>query len=106
MTTAEKIANVQARVDDSRATDAVVTVLLDDAKAAIYQRMYPFGIPDDVVDIPPRYENLQCRLAARYFVKLDAEGESIHIENGTHMHYGSVNDADLLQEVMQVIRLR
>lgn len=104
MTTAEKIANVQARVDDQSATDALVTIFLEDAAEAIFQRMYPWGVPDTVTDVPARYERLQCKLAARYFLKMGGEGESLHIENGTHRHYGSVNDADLLQEVMQVIR--
>lgn len=104
MTTAEKIANVQARVDDQSAADALVTIFLEDAAEAIFQRMYPWGVPDTVTDVPARYERLQCKLAARYFLKMGGEGESLHIENGTHRHYGSVNDADLLQEVMQVIR--
>ena len=105
MTRAEKIANIQKRVDDERATDVVVGNLLDDAEEAIFQRMYPFGVPSTVVEIPGRYERLQLRLAERYFLRLDAQGESVHIENGIHHHYGSVNDSDLLQEVMQVVRL-
>ena len=105
MTKAEKIANIQSRVDDERATDAVVGNLLDDAEEAIFQRMYPFGVPASVTVIPSRYERLQLRLAERYFYRIGAQGEGVHIENGMHHHFGSVNDADLLQEVMQVIRL-
>lgn len=105
MTTAEKIANVQERVQDELATDAVVGLLLADAEEAIFQRMYPWGVPDTVTAVPARYERLQCKLAARYFLRMGAEGEGVHIENGIHRHYGSVNDADLLQEVMQVVRL-
>lgn len=106
MTTAEKIANVQARVQDEQATDVVVGVLLDDAEEAIFQRMYPFGVPDTVTAVPKRYEKLQCKLAARYFLRIGGEGENLHIENGTHRHYGSVNDSDLLQEVMQVVTVK
>lgn len=105
MTTAEKISNVQARVQDELATDALVGLLLDDAAEAIFQRMYPFGVPDDVIDVPRRYELLQCKLAARYFFRMGSEGENVHLENGIHRHYGSVNDSDLLQEVMQKIKL-
>lgn len=105
MTTAEKIANVQARVSDELATDALVELLLDDAQEAIFQRMYPFGVPDTVIDVPRKYEKLQCKLAARYFFRMGAEGEAVHLENGIHRHYGSVNDSDLLQEVMQVVKL-
>lgn len=105
MTTAEKISNVQARVQDDLATDSLVGLLLDDAAEAIFQRMYPFGVPDDVIDVPRRYELLQCKLAARYFFRMGSEGENVHLENGIHRHYGSVNDSDLLQEVMQKIKL-
>ena len=105
MTTAEKISNVQARVQDDLATDSLVGLVLDDAAEAIFQRMYPFGVPDDVIDVPRRYELLQCKLAARYFFRMGSEGETVHLENGIHRHYGSVNDSDLLQEVMQKIKL-
>ena len=105
MTTAEKISNVQARVQDELATDALVGLLLDDAAEAIFQRMYPFGVPDDVINIPRRYELLQCKLAARYFFRMGAEGEKVHLENGMHHHYDSVNDSDLLQEIMQKIKV-
>jgi len=106
MTTAEKIAKVQAKLDgDPDATDAVVTDLLDDAEEAIFARMYPFGVPDDVESVPRRYERIQCKLAQRYFLRRGGEGETIHNENGIDRHYGSVNDEDLLMEVMQVVRL-
>lgn len=104
MTKGDKIADVQARVDnDPDATDALIAVYLDDAEEAIFQRMYPFGVPSTVEDVPARYERLQCRLAARYFLRNGSEGERVHNENGISRSYGSVNDSDLLQEVMQVV---
>lgn len=106
MTTAEKIAKVQAKLDnDPDATDAVVLDCLDDAEEAIFSRMYPFGLPDGVDSVPKRYERLQCKLAQRYFLRKGGEGETIHNENGVDRHYGSVNDEDLLMEVMQVVKL-
>lgn len=106
MTSAEKIAYVQAMVDDPEATDALVSVYLTKAKGAIFKRMYPIGgKPESAIDVPERYEELQCDLAARYFLRRGGEGESIHNENGIMRHYGSVNDEDLLMEVTQVIRL-
>lgn len=106
MTTSEKIAYVQAVVDDPAATDALIdSVYLPKAKAAILARMYPTGIPETVEDVPSRYEIQQCDLAARYFFRRGGEGESRHSENGVDRIYGSVNDEDILMEVMQVIRL-
>lgn len=102
MTDQEKISTVQVLVEnDPTATDAVVTVYLAKAESAILRRLYPYGIPSTVTDsIPEKYELLQCELASRYFLKRGAEGEYIHDENGTKRHYGSVNDEDLLSEVV------
>ena len=101
MTEAEKITTVKTLVEnDAAATDAVVTVYLKDAESAILRRLYPWGIPDTVTEVPSEYEMLQCKLAMRYFLKRGAEGEYIHDENGTNRHYGSVNDEDLLSEVV------
>ena len=105
MTTAEKIAYVQSIVDDPEATDARVGTLLTKAKFAVLNRRYPFGIPEDVTDVPDQYAINQCDLAVRYFFRKGGEGEQIHNENGIHRHYGSVNDEDILMEVMQEIRL-
>ena len=105
MTLAERVATVQAKLNDELATDAVVTELLEDAQEAIFLRMYPFGVPENVTDVPARYQRLQIKLAVRYFNRIGADGETVHLENGIHHHFGSANDEDLLQEVMQVIRL-
>ena len=105
MTTAEKIAYVQSIVDDPEATDALVGALLTKAKFAVLNRRYPFGVPEDVTDVPDQYAINQCDLAVRYFLRKGGEGEQIHNENGIHRHYGSVNDEDILMEVMQEIRL-
>lgn len=106
MTSAEKIAYVQAMVDDPEATDALVSVYLTKAKGAIFNRMYPIGgKPESAIDVPERYEELQCDLAAAYFLRRGGQSETIHSENGIMRHYGSTNDEELLMEVTQVIRL-
>ena len=106
MTTAEKIAYVQSMVDnDPEATDARVSAYLAKAANAITKRRYPFGTPSNVIDPVGRYDVTQCDLAVRYFLRRGGEGEQIHNENGIHRHYASVNDEDLLMEVMQEIRL-
>lgn len=105
MTTAEKISYVQAMVDDPEATDALVEAYLNKAKFAVLNRRYPMGIPEGVLDVPEQYTMNQLDLAVRYFLRRGGEGEQIHNENGIHRHYGSVNDEDILMEVIQEIRL-
>ena len=104
MTVAEKISTVKAFVEnDETATDAVVTVYLEKAKAAILRRLYPWGQWTDETTVPLKYEMLQCELASRYFLKKGAEGEYIHDENGVNRHYNSANDEDLLSEVVPYV---
>ena len=99
MTQAEAITKVKTYAEnDPAATDALVSLYLDDAKAAILRRLYPFG-SIQYGDIPDIYEMLWCKLAYRYFLRRGAEGEYIHDENGINRHYSSPNDEDLLKEV-------
>ena len=98
MTTAEKITMVQTLTGDTAATDALVSVYLDDAASAILRRRYPFGLPE-AAEVEPIYEMLQVKLAARYFLRRGGEGEVRHSENGIDRTYDSVNDEDLLSEV-------
>ncbi len=101
MTDTTKISTVRALVEnDSAATDEVVTVYLEKAKAAILRRLYPWGQWTYETVVPLKYEMLQCELASRYFLKRGAEGEYIHDENGVNRHYNSANDEDLLQEIV------
>ena len=100
MTDAEKISTVQTLLDnDAAATSALVTVYLSKASAAIMRRLYPFGVPSTVTEVPEIYEMLQCELAVRYFDRRGGEGEKAHNENGINRTYGSVNDEDLLMEI-------
>lgn len=96
----EKILAVKTLVEnDCAATDALVSVYLSSAEAAILRRLYPFGVPDGA-EVPARYEFSQCELAARYFLRRGAQGETAHNENGINRTYGTVNDEDILREIM------
>lgn len=106
MTNAEKIKNVQARVgNDKLATDDLIAIYLDDAKDAILKQRYPFGVPAYVTDVPEKYEVIQCKLAQRYFLRQSIEGQSVSIENGIHKHFATVDDEDLLKQVLQVAKV-
>lgn len=100
MTTEEKVAYVQALMgEDERYTSALIEAYLTDAKSAVLRRLYPFGVPETVSDVPTIYETLQCKLCVRYLQRIGAEGEVLHAENGTDRHYGSTNEEDLLMEI-------
>lgn len=105
MDTSEKIATIKELVDnDAKATDSLVSVYLSEAESAILRRLYPFGVPDGAA-VPAMYDFTACKLAARYFFRRGGEGELIHNENGIHRHYQSVNDEDLLREIMPYVQI-
>lgn len=99
-----KIAKVKTLLDnDPQATNELVAVLLEDAEYTILNRMYPFGVPEDT-ELPERYDYFQIRLAQRYFLRRGAEGEVEHNENGVNRAYQSVNDEDILRNIIQVAK--
>lgn len=102
MTQNEKIATVRTLTNDEELTEDVISVYLKKAESAIFNRMFPFKEMLNF-EVPAKYESIQCELACRYILRRGAEGEVTHNENGINRTYGSVNDSDLLSEVMQVI---
>jgi len=106
MTESEKVTLVTALVDnDIEATPTLIGVYLSVAKDAILKRRYPFGYECECCFCPPEYEMLQCQLAARYFLRRGGEGEITHSENGINRTYGSVNDSDLLSEIVPYAKI-
>lgn len=84
MTDAEKISKVNILCEgEPNLSDALISVYLEEAAYAIYGRLYPFSLPM-TLSVPPIYERLQCRLAARYIARRGAEGEEAHNENGVN----------------------
>lgn len=108
MTLAEKIASVKTLLgNDAAATDALVTEYLSEAADDILRRLYAaYGgsIPSGAT-VPAFYDYLQVKLAQRRFLKRGAEGESSHSENGISRNYGSVDDEDLLMQVLPYAKL-
>lgn len=102
MTQSEKIATVKALANETELTEDIVSVYLTKAESAIRNNMFPFGTVENFV-VPEKYEMIQCELACRYILRRGAEGELTHNENGINRTYGSVDDSDLLKQVLQVI---
>lgn len=101
MTDNEKLVLTRTLVHDSRITDETIVTYLALAGQRLNTRCYPFGTGEEPV--PRMYESIQCELAARMIFRRGFEGETVSIENGVHRHFDSVNDEDLLAEVMQVV---
>ena len=85
--------------DSENTTERKMLAYLEDAKATIIRRLDPLGVVG-ITDVPDRYAPLQAKLAARYSFRAGGEGEISHAENGVNRSWGSVNDEDLLREIM------
>lgn len=85
--------------DRENTTEGRMLAYLEDAKATIIRRLDPLGAVG-ITEVPDRYAMLQVKLAARYSFRAGGEGELAHSENGVNRTYGSVNDEDLLREIM------
>lgn len=93
MTMAEKISQVRAMIgkysDDADWTDSVLLAYLNIAGQKILNRAYPYD--DSMIDIPVKYEFLQCEIATYLLNKRGAEGQTSHSENGISRGYESAD---------------
>ena len=86
MTDAEKLIMLKTIVGESDiAHDTELTVYLALAKSKILNRAYPYDLSR--TEIPPKYDTLQCEIAAYLWNKRGAEGETAHSENGINRSY-------------------
>lgn len=100
----QQVAIVQGLIGDvpEKDNETLIETYLAKAKEAILRQMHPFGF-DEEAEVPYQYAMLQCELASRYILRRGAEGETSHNENGINRTYKSVDDSDLLSQVMQIV---
>ena len=86
--------------------DTVLLSYLEQAKAIILNRMYPYldETAYDGLTVPKRFEYKQIRIAAYLLNKRGAEGEVQHIENGIHRNYKNADvPEDMLWDVFPMV---
>lgn len=84
--------------------DALLDDLLESAKAAIFQRRFPYSDYPETVE--NRYLDLQVRLAVFLYNKRGAEGQTAHSENGVSRTYeGADIPVGMLREVTPMVGL-
>ena len=101
MTEVEKLSLLRVMVGQPNEGDWVDDVLisyLNIAGRKIINRAYPYD--DKVMEVPLRYGNLQCEIAAYLLNKRGAEGQTSHSENGISRAYESADVPEsMLSEV-------
>lgn len=86
------IINQLRLIADVQDDDATLSAYLDIAKREILNRLYPYS--DGTEELPAKYVTRQITIAAYLLNKRGAEGETVHLENGIHRHYGFGNIPD------------
>ena len=86
MSTSEKRNKLMIMLDGDVSVE-IADTYLELAEKAVINLVYPFGKGDETM--PEKYEEVQIEIAAYFINKMGAEGETEHIEGGTHRHYES-----------------
>lgn len=89
---------------DPDITEQKMMAYLVKAESVILRRLDPLDAVG-LTAVPDKYAMLQCELAARYSFRAGGEGEIAHSENGVNRTYESVNDEDLLREIMPYVKV-
>ena len=101
MTADEKLSMAKALFSDMNVSDEQINTYLDVAAQRILATAYPCGTSK--VEVPSRYETLQCELAVRMIARRGGEGETGHTENGISRSYANADDSDLLNRIVPAV---
>ena len=92
MLDAEKLIVLRSMIGNNDApewSEDILLAYLTIAGRKIINRAYPYKM--DIDTVPPKYEILQCEIAAYLLNKRGAEGETSHSENGISRSYESAD---------------
>ena len=101
MTEEEKVQMVQLLISDVTVTTEMIQTYLALAANRILNRVWPFG--GAPTEWPAQYDLVQVQLTVRMVARRGGEGETAHSENGISRTYGSVDDEDILQQLVPYV---
>lgn len=101
MTDEQKTAMVQQLITDVTVTTAMIQSYLALAANRILNHVWPFG--GAPAEWPAQYDLVQVQLTVRMIARIGGEGETAHSENGISRTYGSVDDEDILQQLVPYV---
>jgi len=96
MTDEEKLVQLQTLTGES--DDDLLQSCLDFAKDKILKKRFPFGGEPET--FPEEYDQIHIQLAEHLFLRIGAEGETVHLENGISRHW---EDGDAPATLMRQI---
>lgn len=111
MTDTEKLNSIKVLLEDGSGympTDNTLTEYITLAKKEILAWMYHLigGVPDDVTEVPAKYETIQIYSVIAGWTHAGAEGQTVSIENGVHRHFSYVDMLDYIHNnVLPYVRV-
>ena len=110
MTDTEKLEMVKLLLEDGGdvPSDEKLTAYLSIAKSEILAWVYHLvgGVPEDVTDVPSKYDQTHIYAVIAGYTQAGAEGEQTHIENGVHRHFRYAEMLDYIHNnVLPIVRV-
>lgn len=92
MTDAQKLATIKTLIEDGSGympSDATLNTYITISGSEILAWMYHLigGVPEDVTEVPSRYESIQIYAVVVGWTHAGAEGQGLSIENGVHRDF-------------------
>ena len=111
MTDEQKLRSIKVLLEDGSGympTDETLTEYITLAKKEILAWMYHLvgGVPEDVTEVPAKYETIQIYSVIARWTHAGAEGQIVSIENGVHRHFSYVDMLDYIHNnVLPYVRV-
>ena len=101
MTDEQKLRSIKVLLEDGSGympTDETLTEYITLAQGEILAWMYHLvgGVPEDVTDVPAKYEGIQIYAVVVGWTHAGAEGQQVSIENGVHRHFAYTDMLDYI----------
>ena len=105
MTDAQKLITVKTLLEDGSGympSDVTIAAYIAIAKGEILAWMYHLagGVPEDVTDVPAKYEGIQVYAVVVGWTHAGAEGQTVSIENGVHRHFSYTDMLDYIHNTV------
>ena len=101
MTDAQKLTIVKTLLEDGSGympSDETLTTYITIAHDEILSWMYHLigGVPEDVTEVPAKYESTQIYAVVAGWTHAGAEGQTVSIENGVHRQFSYTDMLDYI----------
>ena len=92
MTDSQKLQTLKVLLEDGSGympTDETLSTYIFLSGSEILNWIYHLvgGVPEDITEVPAKYENVQIYAIVAGWTHAGAEGQSVSVENGVHRHF-------------------